>query len=159
MKKICLEKSHCIFWLFTSYSAHSAWKTSKYLVSVWFLLHFSWGHLKSSHDAAKTTHLKDGLFPWKITILTLRDISVPTNWNNYKFFSMTQKVWKLIWWSITWQRIQKYIRKLSLLQPLKINNGGIENEQIAKITNVEKHRNIRKWGAIEFVFWNIRELA
>ena len=47
---------------------------------------------KSSHDAAKTTHLKDGLFSWKITIPTLRDISVPTNWNDYKFFSMTQKV-------------------------------------------------------------------
>ena len=45
---------------------------------------------KSSHDAAKTTHLKDGLFSWKITIPTLRDISVPTNWNEYKLFSMTQ---------------------------------------------------------------------
>ena len=36
------------------------------------------------------------------------------------------------------------------LQSLKINNGGIENQQISKITNVEKHRNIRKWKAIEF---------
>ena len=56
------------------------------------MIHFSWEHLKSSHDAAKTTHLKDGLFSWKITIPTLRDISVPTNWNDNKFFSMTQKV-------------------------------------------------------------------
>ena len=47
---------------------------------------------QSSHDAAKTTHLKDGLFSWKITIPTLRDICVPTNWNYYKFFSMTQEV-------------------------------------------------------------------
>ena len=54
-------------------------------------IHFSSQHLKSSHDAAKTIHLKDELFSWKITISTLRDISVPTNWNDYKFFSMTQK--------------------------------------------------------------------
>ena len=56
------------------------------------MIHVSWEHPKSSHNAAKTTHLKDGLFSWKITIPTLRDISVPTNWNDYKFFSMTQKV-------------------------------------------------------------------
>ena len=31
-------------------------------------------------------------FSWKITIPTLRDIVVPTNWNDYRFFSMTQKV-------------------------------------------------------------------
>ena len=31
------------------------------------------------HDAAKTTHLTDRLFSWKITIPTLRDITVPTN--------------------------------------------------------------------------------
>ena len=56
------------------------------------MIHFSWEHLKSSHDFAKATHLKDELFSWKITIPTLRDISVPTNWNDYKFFSMIQKV-------------------------------------------------------------------
>ena len=33
---------------------------------------------------------------------------------------------------------------------MKINNGGIENQQISKLTNVEKNRNIRKWRAIEF---------
>ena len=54
-------------------------------------IHFSSQHLKSPHDATKTIHLKDELFSWKITISTLRDISVPTNWNDYKFFSMTQK--------------------------------------------------------------------
>ena len=45
---------------------------------------------------SKITHLKDGLFSWKITIPTLEDISVPTNWNNYKFFSMTQKFMEII---------------------------------------------------------------
>ena len=59
---------------------------------------FSWEHLKSFHDAAKTTHLKDRLFSWKITIPTLRDISVPTSWNNYKFFSMTQKFLEVAIW-------------------------------------------------------------
>ena len=53
---------------------------------------FSWEHFQSSHGAAKATHLKDGLFSWKIIIHTLRDISFPTNWNNYKLFSMIQKV-------------------------------------------------------------------
>ena len=55
-------------------------------------MHLSWEHLKSSHDAAKTAHLKNGLFSWKIISPTLRNISVPTNWNDYKFFSMTQTV-------------------------------------------------------------------
>ena len=40
----------------------------------------------------KTTHLKDGLLSWKLTIPILREISVPTNWSVYKFFSVTQKV-------------------------------------------------------------------
>ena len=31
-----------------------------------------------------------------------------------------------------------------------VNNGRIENQQISKITNVENHRNIRKWRVIEF---------
>ena len=56
------------------------------------MIHFSWEHLKSSNEVAKTTHLKDGLFSWKSNIPALRDISVPTNWNEYKFFSMTQKI-------------------------------------------------------------------
>ena len=46
-------------------------------------------HLKSSYNAAKTTHLKDGLFSWKITIRNPRDISVSTKWTDYKLFSMT----------------------------------------------------------------------
>ena len=53
---------------------------------------FFMGASKSSHDTAITAHLKGGLFSWKITIPTLRDISVPTNWNDYKLFSMKQKV-------------------------------------------------------------------
>ena len=56
------------------------------------MINFPWERLKNSHDAAKRTHLKDELFFWKITIPTLRNISVPTNWNDFKVFSMTQKV-------------------------------------------------------------------
>ena len=44
----------------------------------------------------------------------------------------------------------KIYNKIFLVTALKINNGGIENQQILKITNVEKHRNIRKWRSIEF---------
>ena len=62
------------------------------MISVWFLFLFWRKHFKSFQDAAKTTHLKDGLFSSKITIPTLRDISDPTNWNDYKFISMTEKV-------------------------------------------------------------------
>ena len=57
-------------------------------------------------------------------------------------FLWLKKSWKLMWWSITWQRIQKYIRKFSY--------GGIENQQIWKIANMEKHRNIRKGRVTEF---------
>ena len=41
-------------------------------------------------------------------------------------------------------------RKFSQLQSLKINSGGIENQQMLKITNVGRHRNIRKCRSIEF---------
>ena len=41
-----------------------------------------------SHDTANTTHLKGGI----IILPTLRDVNVPTNWNDYKFFCVTQKV-------------------------------------------------------------------
>ena len=44
----------------------------------------------------------------------------------------------------------KIYNKIFLVTVLEINNGGIENQQISKITDVEKHRNIRKWRAIEF---------
>ena len=45
----------------------------------------------------------------------------------------------------------KIYKKIFLVTVLdKINNDGIENHQISKITNVEKHRNITKWRAIEF---------
>ena len=36
------------------------------------------------------------------------------------------------------------------LQSLKTDNSRIENQQILKITKVEKHRNIIKWRAIAF---------
>ena len=44
---------------------------------------------------SKTIDLKDGLLSSKITIPTLGDISVPTNWNNYKFFSISQNVMEI----------------------------------------------------------------
>ena len=56
----------------------------------WFTFHGSISKVPTIQQ--KKTHSKDGLFFWNITIHTLRDISVPTNWNDYKFFSMTQKV-------------------------------------------------------------------
>ena len=61
-----------------------------------FLIQFSWEHLKSSHDAVKATPLNYGLLSWKIAIPTLWDINVPTNWNEYKFFSVTQKVLEIV---------------------------------------------------------------
>ena len=33
---------------------------------------------------------------------------------------------------------------------MKTNDGGNENQQISKITNVENHTNIGKWRVIEF---------
>ena len=44
----------------------------------------------------------------------------------------------------------KIYQKMFLVTVLEISNGGIENQQTSKITNVEKHRSIRKWRAIEF---------
>ena len=81
------------------------------MVSVWFLIHFSGEHLKSSHNAVKTTNLKDGLFSWKMTIPNLRDISVPTNWNGYKLFSMTQKVLEIDVIVYNMTKTLKYLRK------------------------------------------------
>ena len=117
--KIYLEKIYCIFWLFTSNSSHSAWKTSKSTVSVWFLIHFSWEPLKSSHDATKTTHLKDGLFSWKISIPTLRDICVTTKWNDYKFFSMTQKILEIDVMVYSMSSNPKIYQKIFLVTVLK----------------------------------------
>ena len=42
---------------------------------------------------------------------------------------------------------KKIYKKVTVLE---INNVEIENQEISKITNVEKHRNIRKWTAIAF---------
>ena len=67
----------------TAQHRHEKLLNKQFLYHFWFIFHGS---------ISKTTHLKDGLFSLKIAIPTLRDISVPTNWNDYKFFSMTPKV-------------------------------------------------------------------
>ena len=43
----------------------------------------------------------------------------------------------------------KIYKKIFLVIVLENYNGEIENQQISKITNAEKHRNIRKWRAIK----------
>ena len=90
------------------------------------------------------------LFSWKVTIPTWETSVSQRIEMIINSFLWLKRSWKLMWWSIAWQRIHRYIRKFSWLQSLKINNGGIENQQITKITNVEKHRNIRKWKVIDF---------
>ena len=44
----------------------------------------------------------------------------------------------------------KIYKKTFYLQSLKIYNHRVENQQISKIANVEKPRNIRKWRATGF---------
>ena len=63
---------------------------------------------------------------------------------------MTQNVSEIdvLFYKMT--RNPKIYNKIFLVTALKVNNSGIENQQILKITNVEKHRNIRKWRTIEF---------
>ena len=63
---------------------------------------------------------------------------------------MTQKVLEIDVMVYNMTNNPKTYKKIFLVTVLEINNGGIENQQISKITNVEKHRNIRKWRAIEF---------
>ena len=90
-------------------------KNSKQTVSLWFLIHFSQEHLKGSYNTAEITNFKDGLFSWKTTVPTLRDISFSTNLNDNKFFSMIQKVLKLMWWS----QNSKIYKKVFLVKVLK----------------------------------------
>ena len=63
---------------------------------------------------------------------------------------MTQKVLEIDVMVYNMTKNQKTYKKIFLVTVLKINNGGNENLQISKITNAEKHRNVRKWRAIEF---------
>ena len=70
---------------------------------------------------------------------------------------MTQKVLEIDVMVYNMTNNPKTYKKIFLVTVLEINNGGIENQQISKITNVEKHRNIRKWRAIEF-FCEISEI-
>ena len=63
---------------------------------------------------------------------------------------MTQNVSEIDVMFYNMTKNPKIYNKIFLVTALKVNNGGIENQQISKITNVEKHRNIRKGRAIEF---------
>ena len=69
---------------------------------------------------------------------------------------MTQKVLEIDVMVYNMTNNPKTYKKIFLVTVLEINNGGIENQQISKITNVEKHKNIRKWEAIE-LFCEISE--
>ena len=62
---------------------------------------------------------------------------------------MTQNVTEIDVMFYNMTKNPKIYNKIFLVTALKVNNGGIENQQISKITNVEKHRNIRS-RAIEF---------
>ena len=55
---------------------------------------------------------------------------------------MTQKLLKIDVMVYNMTKTPKIYKKILLATVL-------ENQQISKITNVEKHRNIRKWRAIE----------
>ena len=63
---------------------------------------------------------------------------------------MTQKVLEIDVMVYNMTKNPKTYKKIFLVTVLKINNGRNENLQISKITNAEKHRNVRKWRAIEF---------
>ena len=80
---------------------------------------FIHGSISNSHDAVTTTHLKDALFSWKITIPTLRDISVPTNWNDYKLLSMTQKVLEIDMMVYNMTKNPKIYKKVFLVRFLE----------------------------------------
>ena len=64
---------------------------------------------------------------------------------------MTQKVLKNDVMVYNMENNLKIYKEIFLVTVLdKINNDGIENHQISKINNAEKHRNITKWRTIEF---------
>ena len=60
---------------------------------------------------------------------------------------MTQKVLEIDVMVYNMTNNPKICKKNFLVTVLE---NGFENQQMSKITNVEKHRNIRKWRAIEF---------
>ena len=59
------------------------------------------------------------LFSWKITIPTLRDINVPMNWNDYKFFSMSQNVLKIDVMVYNMTKNPKMYKKIFLVKVLE----------------------------------------
>ena len=63
---------------------------------------------------------------------------------------MIQKVLEIDVMVCNMSKNPKIYKKSFLVKSFKINNCGVENQQILKITNVERHRNIKKWRAIEF---------
>ena len=63
---------------------------------------------------------------------------------------MTQKVFEIGVMVYSMTKNRKIYKQILLVTSFNINKGDIENQQISKITNVEKHRNIRKWRAIYF---------
>ena len=66
---------------------------------------------------------------------------------------MTQKFVEIDVMVYNMTKNPKIYKKIFLVTVLKINNGEIENQQISKISSVEKNR---KWRAIEF-FCEIKE--
>ena len=62
---------------------------------------------------------------------------------------MTQKVLEIDEMVYNMTKNLKIYKKIFLVIVLENYNGEIENQQISKITNAEKHRNIRKWRAIK----------
>ena len=132
----------------TAHIWHEKLLNKQFLHDFWFFFHWSTSKVPTMQQRQLIKKmdyfLEKILFPpWGISVSQ----QIEMNINSLLWL---KKFWKLMWWSITWERIHKYIRKIFYLQSLKINNGGIENQQISEINNVENHGNIRKWRAIEF---------
>ena len=94
----------------TAHIRHEKILNKQFLYDFWFIFYGS----ISKVPAFSKVHLEDGLFSWKITIPSLRDNSVKTNWNDYKFFSMTRKVLEIdeMVYNMT-KNPKMYIRKFS----------------------------------------------
>ena len=63
---------------------------------------------------------------------------------------MTQKVLKIDVMVYNMTKNPKIHKKIFLVKVLEVKNSETENQQIPKITNVEKRRNVGKWRAIDF---------
>ena len=63
---------------------------------------------------------------------------------------MTQKVLKIDVMVYNMTKNPKIHKKIFLVKVLEVKNSETENQQIPKITNVEKRRNVRKWRVIDF---------